>query len=50
MTETHPLPETLKSTYGEFLSNNTYWTPAARASFIRPVSLSANESLDQVLF
>ena len=48
MAETHPLPETLKSIYGEFLKNGTYGTPAARSNFIRPVSLSSASSLDEL--
>jgi hypothetical protein len=48
MAETHPLPETLKNIYQDFLSNDTYWTPAGRSNFIRPVSLSSASSLDRL--
>ena len=34
--------------YQKFLSNDTYWTPTARQSFVRPVSLSSASSLDQL--
>ena len=33
---------------GEFLRNGTYWTPAGRRNFIRPVSLSSMSSLSQL--
>ena len=48
MAETQPLPEVLKAVYSDFLHNGSYGTPAGRRNFIRPVSLSAAGSLDEL--